>query len=255
MTRQLPVYIGWDVRQPISYNVAQHSVTTTAKSPVSITPLCLDALPIERQGLTQFTYSRYLVPWLQEYQGWAVFMDADVIVLADIAELFAEADPAYAVMVSKNVKKFEWGSVILWNCGHEANRLLTPEYVDDSNSKLFRFEWLTPDQIGPLPAEWNHLVGYDAERTDAKLVHFTMGIPPFPETNMCEYAGVWADAHQHMNGAAPWAQLMGQSVHAAHLPDGRVLPWLHPEVRATQEERRPTQHPVTNEQAIEKAAE
>ena len=127
---------------------------------------------------------------------------------------------------------------MLWNCGHEVNKALTPEYVEQDNP--FKWGWLDGQDsswIGELPAEWNHLVGYDEPRNDAKLIHYTMGIPPYPETAMCEYAEAWTQEHQTMNSAVPWAQLMGQSVHACHLPDGRILPWFHPEVKGQEQEQ------------------
>lgn len=231
----LSIYIGWDHRQPISYNVLQHSLLRRSSRPVSICPLVLGTLPLDRVGLTPFTFSRYLAPWLQGFEGWALFMDADVLALGDIAELFDLADEQYAVQVVKNPRTFEWASVMLWNCGHPENKALTPEYVGDKGSNPFKFSWLGGSEselIGDLPREWNHLVGYDEPRDDAKLVHYTMGIPPFEETRMCEYADAWLEEHQSMNGSVPWVQLMGNSVHATHLPDGRVLPHFHPDVKS-----------------------
>jgi len=230
----LSVHIGYDHRQVVSYNVLQTSIVMHAKKPVAITPLCLQTLPITRMGLTPFTYSRFLVPWLQDYKGWALFLDSDILVLGDVAELFAQADDRYALMVVKNPRRFEWASVILFNCGHPANRSLTPEYVEDPKNPLFKFEWLGEDLVGALPSEWNHLVGYDAPRKDAKLIHYTMGIPAFKETQSSEYAGEWHQIQQAANSTISWKALMGQSVHAAHLPDGRVLPLFHPDVKALQ---------------------
>lgn len=231
----LPIYIGFDHRQVVSYTALHTSIMANASKPVAITPLCLPTLPIDRAGLTPFTYSRFLVPWLQNYQGWAAFLDSDILVLGDIAELFGFCDDKYALMVSKNVKRFEWASVILFNCGHPKNRVLTPEHVQNERNPLFKFEWLSPDEIGDFPREWNHLVGYDAKRGDAKLIHYTMGVPAFPETEMSEYAREWHQFNKIANSTVPWRQLMGQSVHATHLPDGRVLPHFHPDVLEYQE--------------------
>ena len=127
----LRIFIGYDHRQPVALNVLQFSIFRRSSKPVAITPIVLPTLPMKRTGLTPFTYSRFLVPWLSDYQGWALFLDIDFLVLGDIAELFALADDRYAAMVSKNPKKFEWASMILFNCGHPANRVLTPDYVDD----------------------------------------------------------------------------------------------------------------------------
>ena len=211
MTSPLRVFIGWDHRQPISYTVLQQSIIEHATRPVQITPLVLDTLPIKRQGLTPFTFSRFLVPWLCDYRGDALFLDVDMLVRADLAELFELADPRYAVMVSKNELKFEWASAILFNC--ELCRQLTPEYVEMTPA-LHKIGWLKDEEIGDFPREWNHLVGYDKPREDARLVHFTQGIPFYTETRDTEYAEEW---HQVLNRAvhsAPWFALMGQSIHA-----------------------------------------
>lgn len=232
----IPVYIGFDHRQVISYTVLHTSIMANAKAPIAVTPLHLPTLPITRAGLTPFTYSRFLVPWLQDYKGWALFLDADILVLGDLGELFALADDKYAAMVIKNPRRFEWASVILFNCGHPKNKTLTPEYIQDGKNPCFKFEWLAPEDIGDLPREWNHLVGYDAPRKDAKLIHYTMGIPAFPETEMCEYSKEWQRYSMVAGATVPWVQLMGQSVHATHMPDGRILPHFHPDVLAAQKE-------------------
>lgn len=235
----LRIFIGYDARQPISYNVLQFSILRRASVPVAIVPLNIDTLPIKRVGLTPFTFTRFLVPWLCGYDGHALFLDSDMLVLGDVKEIFDLADPHDAVQVVKNAKRFEWASAILWNCGHPANAAVTPEWIDDPANNPFRYPWLEgggdSPEIGDLPTEWNHLVGYDKPRSDAKLVHYTMGVPAFDECRMCEYAEAWLQEHQVMNGAVPWPHLMGQSVHACHLADGRVLPWFHPEVKAAQE--------------------
>jgi hypothetical protein len=230
----IPVYIGFDHRQFVSYTVLHSSIMANSTKPVSITPLCLPNLPITRTGLTPFTFTRFLVPWLQNYKGWALFLDADMLVLGDIAELFSHANDDFALMVVKNPKRFEWASAILFNCGHPDNTTLTPEYVEDEKNNPFKFQWLYGDQIGALPSEWNHLVGYDAPREDAKLIHYTMGIPAYEETKMCEYSQQWHHYHKMTNSTSPWKVLMAQSVHATHLPDGRVLPHFHPDVIAAQ---------------------
>ena len=141
------VFIGYDHRQPISYQVLQHSIVTRSSKPVSITPLILPQLPLRRQGLTPFTFSRFLVPYLCDYQGWALFLDLDMLVRDDISELFALADDKFAAMVSKNEHRFEWASAILFNCSHRANRILTPEYIETAR-KLHGIEWCASGRFG-----------------------------------------------------------------------------------------------------------
>lgn len=214
MTQHTPlrVFIGYDHRQAISYNVAQFSIISQSSKPVAITPLVLPQLPLQRQGLTPFTYSRFLVPYLCNYEGWALFMDSDMLLNADIAELFALADDKYAVMVAKELERFEWASVMLFNCAK--CKMLTPEFVQ-SDAKIMSLEWLKDEEIGALPKEWNHLVGYDAPKPNPKLIHYTQGIPAFLETKSSEHADKWSTVQKAMNGTVAWEELMGNSVHAA----------------------------------------
>ena len=231
----LRIFIGYDHRQPIAYNVLQYSIYRRAKKPVTVAPLVLPTLPMTRSGLTPFTFSRFLVPWLCDYQGWALFLDIDFLVLADIAELFALADDRYAAMVSKNPKKFEWASMILFNCGHQANRALTPDYVEDPKRCIspHTLDWLSPELVGGLPGEWNHLVGYDTPRADAKMVHYTQGMPIYEETSGSEYREQWLAEHKASNTTSPWQELMARSVHAGKTADGRVVAKLHPQAIAS----------------------
>lgn len=218
----LKVFIGYDPRQPISYNVLQHSILHRSSRPVSIIPLVIEQLPTERQGLTPFTYTRFLTPYLCDYEGWALFLDADILLLDDISKLFDFADEEYAIMVAKNSMQFEWASVMLFNCGHEVNKVLTPEFVNQDGD-MHRIGWLDDELIGSFPSEWNHLVGYDKPRDDAKLVHYTQGVPAFPETNTCEYSKQWGEELQKCNSAIHWEQLMGNSVHAITV-NGKKMP-------------------------------
>jgi hypothetical protein len=221
----LRIFIGYDHRQPISYNVLQFSIMRRSSKPVAITPLCLPTLPLQRQGLTPFTFSRFLTPYLCGYEGWALFLDIDMLCLADVADLFALADPNCAAMVSKNDKRFEWASLILFNCAHPDNRRLTPEAIETGRG-LHGIEWTA--NVGSLPGEWNHLVGYDAPRPDAKIVHFTQGMPIYPETEGSEYAEQWHAEATAGGSAAPWLDLMGRSIHAAPSRDrSRLVAKLH----------------------------
>jgi hypothetical protein len=220
----LRVFIGYDNRQPISYNVLQQSIFTRSSMPVSITPLVINQLPIKRMGLTPFTYSRFLVPWLCGYKGVALFLDIDMLLLGDVAKLFELHNPRYAVQVSKNEKRFEWASAMLFNC--DKCRILTPEFIDNPNNNgLHSIQWAAEEEIGSLPAEWNHLVGYDTPRSDAKLVHYTQGIPAHEEIGKCEYSDEWHAEHLRLNSTMPWKDLMGNSVHATTVK-GELMPKL-----------------------------
>jgi len=219
----LRVFIGFDHRQPVSYNVLQQSIYSLSSKPVAITPIVITQLPFKRVGLTPFTFTRFLVPWLCDYKGWALFLDIDMLLKDDVSKLFDLADDKYAVMVSKNTKRFEWASLMLFNCAHKANKVLTPEYCEKAEG-LHGISWCKEEQIGALPGEWNHLVGYDKPNEDAKLVHYTQGVPCFNETIDSEHAQIWHETHKLTNFAHPWVELMGQSVHAVMGDDGKLVP-------------------------------
>jgi hypothetical protein len=204
------VFIGHDKRQPVAVQVLMHSIYARASGPVSITPLVLPQLPVKRTGLTEFTFSRYVVPHLCNYAGDAVFMDADMLCLGDIYELREICRPQQAsVCVSKNKLRFEWPSLMYFK--NENCMALTLDLVEKGAPQAL--EWATAG-VGDLPPEWNHLVGYDTPRTDAKVVHFTQGIPCFKETSGSEYEKEWQQELAICNGTVSWTDIMGGSVHA-----------------------------------------
>ena len=215
------VYIGYDPREAVAFSVLAHSIEERASEPVSITPLRLGqlkkVLTRERHPLqsTDFSFSRFLVPYLSGYSGWSVFMDCDMLMRDDIANLWRLRDDRYAVMVVKHdhvpketvkflgepqskYEKKNWSSVMLFN--NARCRALTPDYVNRASGlELHQFKWLGNDElIGALPDRWNHLVGYNAARRDAALVHYTLGGPYFDEFAQCEYAEEWRQERDGM---------------------------------------------------------
>lgn len=203
------VFIGVDPRQPLGYNVLQHSIHRHAKGRVIVEPLWLHKLPIKRRSLTEFTFSRYLVPWLCGYEGVGVFMDADIVVMGDIADLFAQADGKSAVQVMQEQPKFEWPSVMLFNNQHCRN--LTPEWIDDLANKPQALEWGT---VGTFTPEWNHCVNKVPYVEGAKLYHYTEGVPAWEEVQGSPADKHWFEARDAMLHTVPWRDLMGGSVHA-----------------------------------------
>lgn len=219
------VYIGYDPREAVAFSVLAHSIYRRATQPVSITPLMLSQLSStltrERHPLqsTDFSFSRFLAPYLSGYAGWSAFMDCDMLMLEDIAKLWALRDDRYAVMVVKHehvpseTRKFlgepqtkydrkNWSSVMLFN--NAKCRALTPEYVNRASGlELHQFKWVENDNlIGALPDQWNHLVGYNPPRPDAALVHYTLGGPYFETYRNCEYADEWRNERSAMLNAA-----------------------------------------------------
>lgn len=209
----LRIFVGVDDRQPLSYNVLHHSIVRHATVPVAVTPLRLSTLPIQRKGLTEFTYTRYLVPWLCDFQGWALFLDSDMLVLGDINELFQKADDQYAVMVVQNKMRFEWPSLMLFNC--KKCEILTPSYVEKYGSPQ-DMSWAGGmPGVGNLPAEWNHCSNYDSPNgAQPKLVHYTQGIPCWHETADSDFAAEWIAERDDMLRICTWKDIMAISVHA-----------------------------------------
>lgn len=208
------VFIGYDPRETVAFSVLAHSIHARASQPVSITPLMLSQLngiyTRERHSLqsTDFSFSRFLTPYLSGYSGWSIFMDCDMLVLDDIARLWAVRDERYAVQVVKHnhvpkedikflgakqtkYEKKNWSSVMLFN--NARCHALTPEYVNTATGlELHQFKWLgNDDLIGEIPHRWNHLVGYDAPSKEVSLVHYTIGGPYFEEYKNCEHAEDW----------------------------------------------------------------
>jgi lipopolysaccharide biosynthesis glycosyltransferase len=220
------VFIGYDSREIVAYNVLAHSINRHAKAPVSIAPVMLSQLEgvfrREKNPLqsTEFSFSRFLVPWMCDYQGWAIFMDCDMLVREDIAKLWALRDERYAVQVVKHMhvpkeevkflgavqtkyEKKNWSSVMLLDCAK--CRALTPEFVNQASGlELHQFKWLGNDAlIGELPSRWNHLVAYDPHRADASLLHYTIGGPWFKEYEATDYADDWFAERDLMLTATP----------------------------------------------------
>ena len=202
------VFIGVDSRQPVAAAVLNYSIQRNASKPVAVTNLHLPQLPITRRGLTEFTYSRFLAPYLSNYEGVSVFMDADMLVEGDVWEL--EKLAKAPVNVAKHAERFEWPAIMVFR--NDECKTLTPEYIENEENKLFDFAW-TAD-IGSLPDKWHYVVGYDAPRHDAELWHFTKGIPEHPECRNCHGAEVWKAYKEEMLGTVSWLELLGRSVHA-----------------------------------------
>ncbi len=210
--------VGYDPREAVAYHVFTQSVIEHATLPVMFVPLSARSLSFYREthsdGSNAFIYSRFLTPLLMNYQGWAIYADGDMVCQRDIRELWALRDASKAVQVVKHdyrtkaAKKYlgncnedyprkNWSSVILWNCGHEANAVLTPELVENQTGAfLHRFSWLEDELIGDLPMEWNWLTTEYDDNLEASLLHYTLGTPCFSEYRDADLAEVWKLYHQ-----------------------------------------------------------
>jgi lipopolysaccharide biosynthesis glycosyltransferase len=209
-SRPIPIFIGFDHRERAATNVLIDSLYQHSSQPLALTPIVSEQLAgvfhreRDPKQSTAFSFTRFLVPWLMGYQGWAIFMDCDMLCRGDIAELWALRDDRYALQcvqhahVPNETEKFlgevqsayakkNWSSLMLLNCARCT--ALTPDYVNTASGlQLHRFQWLAGEEdIGALPDRWNHLVDVQpppeaiAAEGGPALLHWTLGGPWFRE--------------------------------------------------------------------------
>ncbi len=211
----MKIFIGFDSRSNLAYEVCRASILKLNNS-LEVIPIIKNQIPVyiredDPLSSTEFTFTRFLVPYLCNYQGWAIFCDCDFVWLADPYTLYENRSDDKAVLVVKHdyvpltkikmnnqaqhfYERKNWSSMILWNCEHPSNRFLTPDIVNNESGKfLHQFRWLTDKEIGSLDCSWNWLVGYYKEPSDGnpKALHYTDGGPWLEEYKNCEYSNIW----------------------------------------------------------------
>ena len=214
-----PIYVGYDRREDIAFHVCRHSLKKNTSVALDIRPLVKNELrarglytrDVDQLASTDFTYTRFFVPYLAGYRGWAIFCDCDFLWLSDIAGLIDTADDRYAAMCVHHdhqptekskmdgqkqslYPRKNWSSLILFNCGHPANRVLTPALENTETGKyLHRLGWLDDELIGALPETWNWLEGWSEmpENGTPSAIHYTRGGPWFEDRKDIDYADHW----------------------------------------------------------------
>lgn len=224
----LRIFIGWDSREDIAYQVCKRSLELHSSIPLEIAPIRQPEL--RRKGLysraadklssTEFSFTRFLTPYLAGYRGWAVFVDCDFLFRKDVAGLLDYCDPSKALycvqhdyqpsettkmdgQLQTQYPRKNWSSFMLINCGHEQVRALTPDIVNTASGlHLHRFNWLSDDVMGALPITWNYLEGWHgaADCEDPVAVHFTRGGPWFEQWQQVEYGSEWSAIADQMTG-------------------------------------------------------
>lgn len=214
------IAIGFDYREAIAYHVCSQSLIKNSSQALSIIPLASNLISnfskLDDKGSNQFIISRFLTPSLVNFRGWVIYIDGDIICEEDIHELWALRDDSFAVQCVKhdyktryenkyfgnkneNYPRKNWSSVILWNCSHPSNRVLTPQFVSNHDGKyLHRFSWLEDEEIGNLPMKWNWLSSEYENNADAALIHYTLGTPCFRDWSDAGMAENW---HKYFNEA------------------------------------------------------
>jgi len=215
----LNIYVGWDSREEIAFEVCKQSIIENASIEVDVAPIILDELisegvysrEIDPLASTEFTYSRFLTPFLNNFSGWALFCDCDFLFLGDVAELLKYKDKNKALYcvhheyVPKEGTKMDgqkqtlyprknWSSFMFFNCEHSSTRKLTKDLVSkETGAFLHRMKWAEDSEIGELPTDWNWLEGWNdkPEKGYPKAVHYTRGGPWFQNYQDVAYADVW----------------------------------------------------------------
>ena len=213
----MKIYVGHDSREDIAYQVCEHSIKRRDPS-AEVIPLKqkqmrdqgLYTRPVDKLASTEFTFTRFFVPYMNDFKGWAVFCDSDMVFLTDANNLFANLDTTKAVYCVQHdynppeglkmdgqaqlqYPRKNWSSMMIFN--NAKCTALSPDYVNSATGlELHQFKWLeSEDLIGNLGVEWNHLVGEYEYSKNAKLVHYTEGGPYFKNYKDCHYADEWFD--------------------------------------------------------------
>jgi len=217
--KDLVFYIGYDAKEDIAYRVCKQSLINKSTISISVKSLKLYELisknfytrSIDPLASTEFTYSRFLIPALMNYNGWAVFCDCDFLFFEDISLLFNSLDDNKALYcvqhdyTPKEKHKMDgqkqsiyprknWSSFMVFNCSHPSNKKLTKEIVNaESGSFLHQLKWLDDSEIGSLDERWNWLEGWTSNHNNSEpfAVHFTRGGPWFEEWQDVEFAKEW----------------------------------------------------------------
>ena len=222
----MKIFVGYDSSQPDAYLVCKHSILKHNPH-AEVIPLIRSKLeeagiysrPHDELSSTEFTFTRFLVPFLTDYTGWALFVDCDIVFNVDVQQLFDQADNKYAIMCVKHeyepqeqVKmdgrpqtsypRKNWSSVMLLNCAHPSLQALTPETINtDVIPGIFfhSFKWLEDKYVGELDHTWNYLVGVYNDIEMPNVIHYTSGGPWFEQWADCEFSEVWKQYKQEMD--------------------------------------------------------
>jgi len=222
----MKVFIGYDPREEVAYQVCRESLARQSSTLLNIQPIKQSEMREknlywrEKDALssTEFSFTRFLVPYLAGYTGWAIFMDCDFLWRGDIAEIEQYIDPAYAACVVKHDYKPKettkmdgqvqtqyprknWSSFVLWNCGHSETRNLSLRMVNEqSGLYLHRFNFLSDEFVGELPIKFNYLEGWYTKEDEPNPlgVHFTRGGPWFKDYVDVEYGDEWVEMYKNI---------------------------------------------------------
>ena len=159
---------------------------------------------------TEFSFTRFYVPLLANYEGIAMFCDNDFLWRCNPEELLSYLkDNDIAVVKHKDYEatgtkmdgvknksypRKNWSSLVIYNCSKLKH--LTKDYLDKASpSELHELRWA--ETIGSIPIEYNCLVGH-YECSDAKALHYTNGGPWFDKYKNKEKSLAWWTVYENL---------------------------------------------------------
>lgn len=224
MVEKLKIYVGYDSREDIAWQVCRFSLLRHSNSDLGIHPLKQASLrelglytrPLDKLASTEFSLARFLTPYLAAHDGWTIFVDCDFLFTTDVTNVLEgvsrdkavyvvkhDYTPAFGVKMDAQVQtaypRKNWSSFILFNNAHPLVKALTPEVVNrESPAYLHRFNWIPNDElIGELPLAWNFLAGeYPRLERTPNAIHYTNGGPWFSSWQHVDYADLWLQERQ-----------------------------------------------------------
>ena len=220
MDEIVDIVVGFDQKESVAYHTFVQSVIENSTIPTRFMPLNIGSLTnykeTHKDGSNDFIYSRFLVPHLMKFNGWAIYADGDMVCLKNIKKLWDLRDDKFAVQVvqhdyktkiknkywgnkNEDYPRKNWSSLILWNCAHQSHKILTPEFIQkQSGAFLHRFSWIKDKEIGQIEKEWNWLAMEYEEKKDINLIHYTIGTPCFKEYHDKSLSSYWKKSFLNM---------------------------------------------------------
>jgi lipopolysaccharide biosynthesis glycosyltransferase len=201
----LNVYIAVNKDNPADLEICKHSIRRNSSIPINF--VFLDQQNLIDQGLcsdeANNCISRFFVPYLNQYQDLAVYVDSNILFIEDIAKLIENIDTSKAVHVVKhaypNNPRNQWTSLMVWNCKHTEHQNLNPEYIVSQNIKnLNNLSWIKDTKIGELAPIWNWIDGWYRELRDGypSAINYINGTPDKINSQNYDYADRWYQCQQ-----------------------------------------------------------
>ena len=218
------IYIGYDDQRNNIFKVCEKSILKNSKNNIEIFKIGNSILnkniwyrEKNKYESTDFSISRFLVPFLSNFSGISIFMDDDFLWKCDVSDLMEFYDDSKSVMVCKHnyISKFEtkwnsnkqinyarknWSSLMIFNSKHFDCKNLNVKNVNEKSALwLHQFKWTDDKNIGQIPLNYNYLVGeYEENFNDIKALHFTNGCPIYDDSIKTRHSNEWLEIYESL---------------------------------------------------------